>query len=64
MGTIYLLTVLLSFVCIFYGTRKQRGSITIVDICIGAVVSLVPMINLVMAFYVLLEAKIFRKKIH
>jgi hypothetical protein len=63
METIYLLMVLLSFVSIFYGTRKKMGYITLVEVLICAIVAVIPMINLVIAFYVLAEAGVFRNKL-
>jgi len=62
MGTIYLLTWLISFVCIYYGLRKRQGYITFPELLISAVVSMVPMLNLVVVFYVLKEAGVFGKK--
>ena len=55
MGTIYLLTWLISFVCIYYGLRKRQGYITMPELLISLVVSIVPMFNLVIAFYTLRE---------
>ena len=63
MGTIYLLMVLFSFVCMFYGSRKKMGYITLVEVLICAILAAVPMFNLVIAFYVLAEAGVFRKKL-
>jgi len=62
MGTIYLLMTLFSFACIYYGTRKKTGRITLVEIFICALVAMVPMFNLVMVFYVLKDAGFFGKK--
>lgn len=63
MGTLYFLMVLFSFVCIFYSTRKKQGYLTIADLLISALIAMVPMFNLVIAFYSLAEAGILNKKI-
>ena len=55
MGTLFLLMWPVSFACIYYGIRKKQGYITMPELLISLVVSMVPMFNLVIAFYTLKE---------
>ena len=57
MGTLFLLMWPVSFACIYYGIRKKQGYITMPELLISLVVSMVPMFNLVIAFYTLKELK-------
>lgn len=57
MGTIYLLSWLVSFACIYYSIRKRQGYITMPELLISAVVTMVPMLNLVIAFYSIMDIK-------
>jgi hypothetical protein len=57
MGTLFLLMWPVSFACIYYSIRKRQGYITMPELLISLVVSMVPMFNLVIAFYSIMGVK-------
>ena len=63
MITIYLMLWIVSFACIFYSIRKKQGHITISELLIGALICLVPMFNIVIAFYTMVDTGILKKKL-
>jgi len=53
----------ISFACIIYSIRKKQGHITISELLIGALISVMPMFNIVIAFYTMVDAGILKKKL-
>lgn len=54
METFYILSVICTFWA-FIWAKKKNGCVTLVDVMVSGVISLIPLFNLLIAFYALSE---------